>query len=701
MNTQRRGSVRTALAATLSAALATTALAMVPAANATTTVSGPVTAATRDNFPPIPGMTGRNEPTLLTYTSETGATREARIAGGLSYTGFSTECGIPDHATVRDILATAYAVDPDPNQSGDEVLKSAAVDGREEKSSPLIVTGQTGPHSFALADVMTYAEAKREQTYPRDTYSISSSAGTNIRSTNTAPLRAYLSAEQQQRLTQLYTEVSADLQAHLATAAAETTNPDTRAALLAAIPRAATLSNDALNNPALVLDGLQTNVRLRSPNRSEIYGTSSLSVKELRLLGGVIRTTNYRTSVAIQRVDGVASEQITHGQLSATILGLPLRGEERVTDFTDLALDPGGADLSAIKADLERITQTIVQPGLNTNDLGTKGFADSLSGILYVRSLDPSQSAASIAVRTGSPTLFSYQDRDPANGCGDGNNDPPPVETGRITIDTFIPPKSDAGGPLVYRVECRNGYFERVEARGVRGERTSTRTGLIELGTRCTVTPVSNGNWGGETPPSQTTRVSSRLLFRGPVYLPPTGGDGDVFDPRDLGVGVAAAEEEEQRIATTFSEPAPVATAPSSWSDSCPTARDREPVLVIPRLRKCWRVGHEGFGNNALDNGPQRYPGSVDPGRQGVAAIAAHRTTHDSPFYYLDRLREGDKIRLRTMRGTFTYQAVRMNVVKPDVDNALKAQGMQHRLVLTTCSGGLARRLVVKAVLLR
>lgn len=273
------------------------------------------------------------------------------------------------------------------------------------------------------------------------------------------------------------------------------------------------------------------------------------------------------------------------------------------------------------------------------------------------------------------------------------------MEKGRITIDTFIPPKSDAGGPLVYRVECNNGYRERVQARGVRGERTSTTMGLIKVGVQCTVTPVANGNFGGEPPPPQDSFVPGRLLFRGPAYLPPTGDE--TRDPRDLGVGVAAAEAEDERIAETFDQPVAAATPPASWSDSCPTPRKHEPTLVIPRLRDCWRVGHDGLGDAALERGPQKYPGSIAPGRQGVAAIAAHRTSNGGMFYYLDRLREGDRIRLRTVQGTFTYEATRMDVVRPDNDTALKARGMGHRLVLTTCSGGVARRLVVQAVLLR
>ncbi len=691
MNTQRRGSVRTALAVTLSAALATTALAMVPAANAASVTPRALVAT-----PPTYFVQGESGNGGLSFVSAANPNEEQSSV--IIGRAFADSQVLNSNTNTRASNAYAAAFGRPPNT---ELLSEADRHdpGREERSAA-VLTQEAQPGQYTLRDVTTYAEASRypscpTQPDPEQEFSSHAAGGATIGNASTPSLRAYLNAEQQRRYTQFYTEASANLQTQLAAAAAETTNEDTRAALLAAIPRAATLPQDALDNPAISIEGLVTRTSNRSPNASELYAESSVRFDILKVLGGAITTTQFRTSRSVEVVDGVPQYSTVKGQFRPAIFGLPVLQElvngELSADFGRLALDPGGADFSAIERELQRIAPqnglTYVRLSIDLDRSRVVGRMNVVAGTLFGG--------------TESPFVQANKQTGNSSPCIDvPPPPPPPVQTGRITIDTFIPPKSDAGGPLVYRVECRNGYFERVEARGVRGERTSTTTGLIELGTRCTVTPVSNGNFGGETPPAQDSFVPGRLIFRGPAYLPPTGGD-DVYDPRDLGVGVAAAEEEEQRIATTFSEPAPVATAPSSWSDSCPTARDREPVLVIPRLRKCWRVGHDGLGNNALDNGPQRYPGSVDPGRQGVAAIAAHRTTHDSPFYYLDRLREGDKIRLRTTRGTFTYEAVRMNVVKPDVDNALKALGMRHRLVLTTCSGGLARRLVVQAVLLR
>jgi sortase A len=115
----------------------------------------------------------------------------------------------------------------------------------------------------------------------------------------------------------------------------------------------------------------------------------------------------------------------------------------------------------------------------------------------------------------------------------------------------------------------------------------------------------------------------------------------------------------------------------------------------------------EGVQLTDLAKGPGHYPGTPLPGQFGNASIAGHRTTHGAPFYRLDELRKGDRIKIRTYAGTFTYevnedpfpvQPTQYSVVGPPQGNEPKVE-----LTLTTCNPrySASQRLIVKARLLR
>ena len=48
--------------------------------------------------------------------------------------------------------------------------------------------------------------------------------------------------------------------------------------------------------------------------------------------------------------------------------------------------------------------------------------------------------------------------------------------------------------------------------------------------------------------------------------------------------------------------------------------------------------------------GPGHYPGTPLPGQIGNAAIAGHRTTHGAPFYRINELAKGDRIKITDVR---------------------------------------------------
>ncbi|WP_327580234.1 class E sortase [Streptomyces sp. NBC_00145] len=79
-------------------------------------------------------------------------------------------------------------------------------------------------------------------------------------------------------------------------------------------------------------------------------------------------------------------------------------------------------------------------------------------------------------------------------------------------------------------------------------------------------------------------------------------------------------------------------------------------VLTIPRLGLTVPVA-EGVGKqNVLNKGyVGHYPATAQPGRPGNFALAGHRNTHGEPFRYINRLRKGDEVQVRTRGAVYTY----------------------------------------------
>jgi LPXTG-site transpeptidase (sortase) family protein len=103
-----------------------------------------------------------------------------------------------------------------------------------------------------------------------------------------------------------------------------------------------------------------------------------------------------------------------------------------------------------------------------------------------------------------------------------------------------------------------------------------------------------------------------------------------------------------------------------------------------------------------LKKGPAHYPDSADPwDGTGRVGIAGHRTTYLHPFLNLDRVRPGDRIRLITKHGTFTYEVDR-NFVLPEAGSGVVLEQTEApTLVLTTCNPKYSsqQRLIVTAKL--
>jgi sortase A len=121
-------------------------------------------------------------------------------------------------------------------------------------------------------------------------------------------------------------------------------------------------------------------------------------------------------------------------------------------------------------------------------------------------------------------------------------------------------------------------------------------------------------------------------------------------------------------------------------------------IIQIPRIH-LEMVVVQGTGTADLRKGPGHYTQSAYPwDDHGRVGIAGHRTTYLHPFSSLDKLRQGDLIRLVTEFGTFDYHVTGFAVVSPE-DRGILAKTSGPTLVLTTCTPrfSASHRLVVFA----
>ncbi|MHB8439444.1 MAG: class E sortase [Acidimicrobiales bacterium] len=124
--------------------------------------------------------------------------------------------------------------------------------------------------------------------------------------------------------------------------------------------------------------------------------------------------------------------------------------------------------------------------------------------------------------------------------------------------------------------------------------------------------------------------------------------------------------------------------------------------IVIPAI-SLDMVVVQGTGASALAKGPGHYVQTPMPCAQGNVSIAGHRTTFLHPFYFLNRLKPGDVIDLRTRTTSCRYAVTQAPfAVSPDDTAVVQNTPGQFMLTLTTCNpiGSSAQRLVVKAALL-
>ena len=152
------------------------------------------------------------------------------------------------------------------------------------------------------------------------------------------------------------------------------------------------------------------------------------------------------------------------------------------------------------------------------------------------------------------------------------------------------------------------------------------------------------------------------------------------------------------------SREAPPAAAPSAET----RARKAEPSrradtrgligrIDIPRLGVS-AIVRKGVDDRTLRRAVGHVPETALPGEAGNVALAGHRDTFFGP---LRRVREGDRIRLRTPDGDFNYVVRESRIVEP-TDLSVLAPTSGATLTLITCYpfnyvGPAPQRFIVRA----
>lgn len=163
--------------------------------------------------------------------------------------------------------------------------------------------------------------------------------------------------------------------------------------------------------------------------------------------------------------------------------------------------------------------------------------------------------------------------------------------------------------------------------------------------------------------------------------------------------------QQQDRLAQEFSD-APILAAPPNKNgilgppkDFAPAPGDAVFKLDIPAIDISNMIVVEGVDTERLRMGPGHYPEcrqgferplctefpAVWPGEEGRVVVSGHRTTYGAPFWGLDKLDNGDEIKVDTKWGKFVYVVTEKEIVRPD-SLAIAIQTDEAELVLTTCN---------------
>jgi sortase A len=124
--------------------------------------------------------------------------------------------------------------------------------------------------------------------------------------------------------------------------------------------------------------------------------------------------------------------------------------------------------------------------------------------------------------------------------------------------------------------------------------------------------------------------------------------------------------------------------------------------VEIPRLNLS-AIVRQGVQQSTLSHAVGHVPSTQGPGAVGNFAIAAHR---DTLFRALKDIKAGDTVTFQSTGGTFDYQVISTEIVKPTDVSVLRPDGSQKLLTMITCYpfyyvGSAPQRFIVTARLLK
>ena len=135
---------------------------------------------------------------------------------------------------------------------------------------------------------------------------------------------------------------------------------------------------------------------------------------------------------------------------------------------------------------------------------------------------------------------------------------------------------------------------------------------------------------------------------------------------------------------------------PSNIDENIPN--DIIGILEIPKIDLKVAV-QEGTDKKTLNCAVGHFKESAMPGEIGNCAVAGHRNyTYNKFFSNLDKLEDGDKIKITTKDDVYTYTVYSLEVVTPDKVEVLNSQNDEKTITLITCTPKYlgTHRLVIK-----
>ena len=121
-------------------------------------------------------------------------------------------------------------------------------------------------------------------------------------------------------------------------------------------------------------------------------------------------------------------------------------------------------------------------------------------------------------------------------------------------------------------------------------------------------------------------------------------------------------------------------------------------VVYIPSVGIKGKIAN-GTDANTLKKYVGRFDGSVDPGKVGNFAIAAHNNVYTEIFRKLYKVKVEDEVKIITRDTEYTYKVKNIQTVLPDDVSVLKNTD-KAEITLITCNNTASKRVVVKGELI-